>query len=413
MVLKSSPRTKLAGMSHSRHFDIVLVVNYFRSATHFLCIIEALSSKYRIGLHMTPLDEDMRRKAGDAQERFVAECLARGAELADGGGHDVNLMIVQQRLYDDAAVAAVFERFSPRRVVGLMALAMAGLPAHERYLKQFGIDKVYVPNRRLMEFLLEQRDAAHIYRGIDVEQIGYPYDRWPLVPEFETDWLIAAPTGFSFRRESDQHHFFKDVLSLLEQIGPEDRIVYKPHNSERRDYLAPPGYAKVARLVGRIPGANAMLALLSRVRGWVGRHFTKLYTAFLHERVLRRSRPLADLSDKEWMGLEAFLPGVRKGVIGGLSNTIWGTLYFGLPFLNCVDIERRDSNAASTLHGSKDSSGLLDLNLKFFGVEYCGGRLEEAAHGEGIVLPEDRQGDLVAAIGRDLAQISCRLTCAR
>ena len=394
-------------MSHNRRFDIVLVVNYFRSATPFLCIIEALASDYRIGLHMTALDEDMRRKAGDAQQQFVADCVARGAELVeDGDHHGADLMIVQQRLYDDAEASAILEAYRPRRTIGLMLFAMAGLPVHERYLEQFGIDKVYVPNRRFMDFLLQHRSGAHFYRGIDIEQVGLPYDRVCLAPEFEADWLIAAPTAFSFRRETDKHHLLRDVLALLDQIDPRDRVVYKPHNAQRSDYLAPPRYAGLARLLERIPGVGRILSLLSGLPGIVGRSIARVHTAFLHRRVLSRCETLAEVSGCDWMGLEAFLPRVRRGVIGGLSNTIWGTLYFGLPFLNCVDSNIRDSEAAQTLLRQKNADGLLDLNLQFFGVRYCGGTLEGAALGEGIILPEDKEGDLIAAICRDLEQVT-------
>ena len=100
------------------------------------------------------------------------------------------------------------------------------------------------------------------------------------------------------------------------------------------------------------------------------------------------------------MSLEAFLPGVRKGIIGGLSNTIWGTLYFGLPFFNCVNRPPGQSRTSELLN--KSSETLLDLNLEFFGVPFCAGDISNGASGTGIVREEDRQGDLVRTIRCDL-----------
>jgi hypothetical protein len=62
----------------------------------------------------------------------------------------------------------------------------------------------------------------------------------------------------------------------------------------------------------------------------------KLYTALLYEKIMHRVVPMERLTRHHNFAMEAFLPGVRKGVIGGLSNTIWGALFFSLPFYNCV-----------------------------------------------------------------------------
>ena len=104
------------------------------------------------------------------------------------------------------------------------------------------------------------------------------------------------------------------------------------------------------------------------------------------------------------------MPGVRKGIIGGLSNTMWGTLYFGLPFFNCVDRKLRDGVEEI---GEKRSAELLDVNLAFFEVPYCRGLLNAPeARGAGIVQDRDRQGDLIAAIETDLAEAKDRQSCA-
>lgn len=107
--------------------------------------------------------------------------------------------------------------------------------------------------------------------------------------------------------------------------------------------------------------------------------------------------PYADIS------LEAFLPGVQKGVIGGLSNTIWSTLYFGVPFYNCADPSTVD-HAESELLANKSSETLLKLNLEYFGVPYCAGDITRGAAGQNIVREADRQGDLLAAVQADLAR---------
>jgi hypothetical protein len=107
-----------------------------------------------------------------------------------------------------------------------------------------------------------------------------------------------------------------------------------------------------------------------------------------------------------------FCPGVRKGVVGGLSNTIWGTVYFGLPFFNCIDPSLR--NGASDLL-AKESTTLLDLNLQYFGVPYCEGSLARGSRGESIVFDDVRRtesGESILDIGprRTHECLRCRHT---
>jgi hypothetical protein len=104
--------------------------------------------------------------------------------------------------------------------------------------------------------------------------------------------------------------------------------------------------------------------------------------------------------------MEAFLPGVKKGVVGGLSNTIWGTLYFRLPFYNCVDIERQDRRSGKRLY-NKDPSQLLDLNLEFFNVPYCGGRLDFDPRYFDIIAESTREADLIGALRAELGSAAC------
>jgi len=394
-------------------FDIVLVVDYFRFGGPFLSLLQALQPRYRVGLFLIPLSEADLAKAGDQQGQFIQYCRDLGAVVIEGGRHRCDLMIVQQRPYSDADAAAVLEAVRPQRVVGLMALAMAGLEVHERYLRQFGIEKVYVPCERFRRFLVSRRGAETVYDGIVVDQVGLPYAKGRLAPAVEADWFIATPTTFSFRRESHRQAFLQCVLRLLDQIDPGDTVLYKPHNGEWRDYMASPRLARLARALRRFPGAEVLARSAAALPGVAGERLGRLYTAMLQERVLRRCTPLRAVTDRVWLPFEAFLPGIRKGVIGGLSNTIWGTLYFGLPFYNCVDKTTRDQVPITDAPGKKDPTNLLDLNLDFFGVPYCEGRLDfSGAQGRGIVLPEDREGDLIASVEGDLADVRERRSCA-
>ena len=135
-----------------------------------------------------------------------------------------------------------------------------------------------------------------------------------------------------------------------------------------------------------------------------GDAISSIYTAFLYKKVMDRVVPMNKMTPYHHFALEAFLPNVRKGVIGGLSNTIWGSLYFKLPFYNCVDIRRQDRGGEKTLY-KRDSTLRLDLNLKFFNVPHFEGRLEFDPKYFDIIDESARQGDLIEELKNEILAV--------
>lgn len=382
-------------------FDILLVVGYFRSATSFLSVIRYLSRDFRIAVLFTDRDSTLAAKTGHAHELFCQLCVRFGATVVGvTEPARTRLMMVQQFPYDDDIVTQIRANVTAEQCVGLMTLATAGLDKHDRFIRQFGIRKIFVPSRRFMEFLLERRAAESRYEGVEVENVGLPFGKYPVFPEFATDWVIAAPTLFSFHSEVGKHGFLRTVLALLDQIPSSDVVTYKPHNGNTNDYFAPRVHYAIAMLVRWLPANECVLEIAIRhMPHSLKRHFERILTGVLHLRVLRRAKPMSELTPYADISLEAFLPGVKKGVIGGQSNTIWGALFFKLPFYNCVDPElRRDVSELQ----DKSSATLLDLNLAYFGVPFCRGDICDGAVSDGIVLDADRCGDLLSALRRSM-----------
>jgi hypothetical protein len=378
-----------------RHFDLILVLDYFRSAAAYLSIIKYLSPRFSVGLYVSPGDRSLLAKNEAAHALFVEECLRLGARMVGSDKVHTDLLIVQQRPYTEPAAALVRSKISARRRVGYLTLATSGVAPHDDFIGQFDLDKVYVPNVRLLRFVLSRRNAEHRYAQVDVEQVGLPFAKYPVYPGFSADYLVAAPTLFSFRDEQQKQAFLENALNLLEEIDAGALVVYKPHNGAYWDYLGPPRYMALARVLG--------CDIASATRTAVNKQWAEiLYTAALSCRLQRRAQPLRHLTPYSSFALEAFLPGIRKGVIGGLSNTIWGTLYFGKRFYNCVDPHRRAASAEDKLLPHKDGRHLLDVNLEFFGVPFCGGRLAGGVGAEGIIMPEDLEGDLIDTLVTDV-----------
>lgn len=385
-----------------KKYDLILVVGYFRSAAAFLSVIKVLGKRLRIALLLVDADPTMKNKTGTAHTIYLDLCIRFGADVLElGEPVRASLMVVQQFPYGEALAHDVQRNLVIGRRVGLMTLAMAGIEKHDAFVRQFSISKVYVPNLRFMEFLLNKRVAQSPYRGIEVEEVGLPFAHYRVFPEFSTDWIIAAPTLFSFNTEVGKQQFLMSVNQLINQMPTSDVVVYKPHNGNSLDYFAPRVHYRLASWISMLPGNRFLLQLAQLASwGWLRRQLSRIQTAILHQTILKRAIQMADVTPYAGMSLEAFLPGVRKGVIGGLSNTIWGTLYFDLPFYNCVDGSGRQGRSELL---DRRSDQLLDLNLQFFGVPFCQGSLTMDARKQNIVLPHERQGDLIASIQGDLA----------
>lgn len=384
-----------------REYDLIFVIGYFRSATAFLSIIKALGSQLRIAVLFVDADPTMQRKTGDAHNVFAELCQQFGAELVSlGVPIRAELLVVQQFPYNDELAQAIQLNIRVARRAGLMSLAMAGLEKHDIYLTQFGIRKVYVPSLRFMDFLLDERKGHKRYQDVAVEQVGLPFARYPPFPEFAVDWIIAAPTLFSFHSEKGKQQYLQSVNQLLGQIPPDDVVVYKSHNGNCRDYFAPRVHYWLAGLLESIPAAR-LLPRLARSLQWSWLHIQgeRVRSCILHRAILKRAIPMDRLTSYAGISIEAFLPGVRKGVIGGLSNTIWGSLYFNLPYYNCVDDAFRLEKSELL---DKRSDALLDLNLRYFGVPYCRGVLSVDIHSLSVVQPHEREGDLITAVMADL-----------
>lgn len=384
------------------HFDIVLVLAHFRAATAYLSVIRAFASKAKIGLLVAEIDPTYLQKTAPGQNVFMRLCKELGAEIVEPEASvHADLLLIQQYHYSQAAAENIQRRVSARKRVGMMGLASAGLEKQDSFLALFGLNRVFVPSRRLMQFLIAERGASSRYADVEAIEVGLPFRKHPVFPEFQADYIIAAPTMFSFRNEAGKQHFLETAHHLLEQIPSDARIAYKTHNGNKRDYFAPKFHYALGHAARRLrPLRESILGFMEKgVDGW-RHHAQKIETSIKHMAILDRAVPLQALTPYADISIEAFLPGVRHGVIGGLSNTIWGTLYSGLVYYNCVDPALLDSQSELLPH--KNSDAYLDTNLRFFGVPYCRGELERGARGEQIVTDDDRKGDLIASIVNEL-----------
>jgi hypothetical protein len=350
-------------------FELILVIGSFRSATPYLSIIKYLSASYKIGIAFEPLNGKQRKKTGGAHDQFVKLCLGLGAHLVDCNLQNrTRILVVQQFLYSDDWIKKLQRSIQSKKNIGMLTLASAGLDGHDDFLKKFKIKKVYAYDKGLISFLLNKRSALSKYTDVSIIQVGLPYHKYPLLSDFNIDWLVVSPTLFSFHSELAKQDYLKNILNLLDQIPKSQVVAYKAHNGDVNDYFAPYSFQALAKYLIMLRVDECLLRIDFEIfPDFFYRNLMKLRTVILYLQVKKRMFPVDILSADSGISLEAFLPGVKKGVIGGNSNSMWGVQFYGLPYWNCVNPLFKLKQ--SELLG-KSSEKYLDMNMLYFGVEF-------------------------------------------
>jgi hypothetical protein len=386
-------------------YDIVLVLSYFRVLAYYLSIIKYLSKDFNIGIYPISLHHGFLKQQKTNRE-FVQTCIDMGAELVETYPVSTKVAIYPQQIYTNESTQHLQKYLHSRCKIAIMTLAMPGL--RDDFITDFDVKKVFVIHRAFFDFLYRHRGNPLIYKDREIVEIGLPYGKYPVFTDFTTDYILATPTPFSFPHEKDKWHFLESVSSLLDLIHPKDTVVYKPHNADEADYFSKPVYQSLAYCLKFFPDyqvCRILKRLSSMLEYKSGDAISNIYTAFLFKKVMDRVVPMNKMTPYHQFALEAFLPNVRKGVIGGLSNTIWGSLYFKIPFYNCVDISRQNRTTENTIY-KRDPTQRLDLNLKFFNIPYFEGRLEFDPKYFDIIDDSARQGDLIKELKVELRQMN-------
>src|SRR3990170_7332790 len=179
---------------HTSQYDLVLVVEFFRSLTFYLSIIKYLGKEYRIGLYPVPFDEKFLEKHTNTQEEFIRKCEELGAEVIDKKPVVTKVLLIPQRPYLKEVLNDIRQNVNAVHTVGALTLAWPGL--HDGFLDYLSIQKVFVVHQRFLDFLLDRRGDKSNYAKRELVEVGLPFRKYPVFPEFEADYLMAMPTPF-------------------------------------------------------------------------------------------------------------------------------------------------------------------------------------------------------------------------
>ncbi len=375
-------------------YDLVLVFTTFRKATPYLPIIKFLAADYTIAVFPIDLNESELRKTSQSNRLFLELCLELGAAIIDGFPVSAKVTIIPQWSYTRSQIDFIYENIVSEHHFWMTGLAMGNYNFENLYGRS--IDKVLVIDRNFYDYRLKfrpkEREAA-----IDpdsIVEVGLPYSKYQVFPEIEFDYIWANPTPFSFPEVHDRLRYLECVQTLFEKIDPDDSIVFKPHNAdERTDYIV---NTRVVRFMDFpfISCCRTILANMARAvaeflpGGKIRDFFLQFPIAELYIKLMKRAVPFNEIAPFHNFSLELFLPGVRKGMITGRSNSIWHMLFFKKPVYNCVDDQT----------GWVGKEKMHSNNMEYFGVRGCNKKLDFDEDLFAIISNNVRKADLVLLI---------------
>lgn len=379
-------------------FDLVLILNTFRRVTPYLPIIKILGEKYKIGVLALELGESDTKKTSQSNQLFLDLCKKFGAEIIDKLPISAKITIIPQWPYSEEQITDIYSNIKSDKFFWLVGLAMGNFNYENLYGNR--IDKLLVIDRDFYEYRLSFRPKEREFEinSDSIVEVGLPFDKYPVFPEFKSDYIWANPTPFSLPEIKDRLRYIECVQKLLTQIPLNEIIAYKPHNAdEQHDYVI---NQKILRLMN-FPlfrnfreGIDRAACFFARVApfGKLKNFFLQFCAANIYMELMKRVIPLRDLTPYHNFSLELFLPQVRKGMITGRSNSIWHMLFLKKPVYNCVD--------KSTITENKEKMNYY--SMKYFETPYCNGKLEFDEKHYDIIRDDVRRADIVCLLKKEL-----------
>lgn len=367
-------------------YDVVLLHTRARSHNFYLNLLRALGKKLRFGILRAAITK--RVKTVEMDEHFLRLAVEMGATIFEDPSFQCGLLVVPQDDYVPEFLDTLLASAKARRVA-MVQLFGHGLH-HLRALTARGIHRYYAYDRHFFDYkLTTPEDREFAARELDIAEMGSPSVKHPAFETPSVDYLVAFPSELSFLDIHHKARFIHNVLQLVDSLPPDATVAVKLHNVSDGGRLAEKSLDYFQRGFGL--GRKVSWIPPAKLPGAIGEAFSQLAFGAGYSAVLGRGQALDAISPHHNLGLELFLPGVRRGVITGRSSVSWHALVNDLPVFNCDDeVERAKSDE-------------IPQNQQFFGAPPCGGKpvFDPAVFRK--LNDSTRQADLVKLVQDDLA----------
>ncbi|MCP3924029.1 MAG: hypothetical protein GY714_15730 [Desulfobacterales bacterium] len=382
----------------NKKFDIIIVYAFNRLHNYYLPIIKTLSSKFSIGLLLSDeknfCDKDGRnsfKKNRETEKKFRKLCDEFGSKrvYVNEKCH-CKILLMHHYSYSDDYIKKIEKNIKSDKIVGLFYLL--GTITGIDQLKKWKVKKYIAPAKYILDIRKEtEADFKKAIDDIHISESGFPYKKYPVFDKenFDIDYIIAFPSPIHFRagNEDKLYRFLKAVNSVVNQTDKHDKIYIKYHSVLDKHRYFERTISKNQNLLRLIAFLCKICLSVTPIKNIYNKIIYKIGASAYYNILTRNYQSLETLTEYHNLGIELFLPHVRKGLITGNSGSVLHALVNKLPIYNC------DSQ--------KDSPAFHPANEPYR-IPYCNGKLKFDEK-EFLRIPEECcEADLIEIIKEEI-----------
>ena len=314
-------------VAQCKTYDLILYRVSHRVNGYYLNIIKHLSDRLSIGV----VSGKTKAKTATTESQFSMLCRKFGATILHSGKeHACNLLLVPQDDYTHMPATKI----SRNKVVILHRFGSGATGLVQ--LKKMGANKIWVYEKQLFVDALptDTKNGCAIKSalfGLDIVEMGSPYARYPAFDfsDLGIDYIVAFPTPMLMRKIPSKLRLLQNMLSLIDSTS--GNIYLKPHN------VVDGGYNMSKNNFHSNVACSIISSLPDGLVSLIPDKLYELCVNTLQRTVKSKTIPLSLVTDKYNLGIEHFIPFVKKGIITGISSCIWHAMYNNVPVFNCDD----------------------------------------------------------------------------
>jgi len=331
-----------------KNFDIILVYTIFRKHETYLNIIKSLSPDYTIGVFLCKPSSDKTQATDKAAIEFYERL---GATIINDKSKCSILFLPRfgegrfQEIFEDLPKIIQFEQ-----VFVQTGTLMEGVSNNiKEIIENLGRPKILVPSKRYFGMFDKESIKVVKENFLEVVEVGQPYFKYPVFEDFHTDYLVAYPSHVSITNPLQHYLLLKNFVNIVMHLPENAKIMVKPHNVKDKgnqisktnfnNKFDVPLYIKkyflfiIYQFEFIWKNLNYLKWLPNRLFNSLNNRIFNFLNGIQNSYIFSRCENILD--NYPAFGIEHFMKGVSKGIITGLSNSIFVALMHRVPVCVC------------------------------------------------------------------------------
>lgn len=346
-----------------KRYDIVFVIGYHRSAYILLGLVNQFSNIKNVAVIFYEDDQELHQKTGRYKQRIIQDLRIKCDIIDAGDKFTAELLIIQQFNYTTNFLDVLKLSANFKQDYIVMSFASTGLANFDEVIEKFPTATLLTQDSTFLYILCKKRNVSSI-QGRNVLEIGLPAFDVDLKNKPLFDWMILAPTTFSLQTLRARNNFLYNAIQFILQ-NPSDYYVYKEHNGNHRDSLGLfvlPSF--IRNLILKTSIINLMVYIFYNNKSEKGKYKALFLNLLLRLDLSCRVVKLSQYHKNAHQAAEEFMPNIRKGLLGGYSNTIWAASYYNKKYINLSS-----EDDYQKIYENPKSRKLLGVNLDYILAE--------------------------------------------